>query len=201
MATTPGSDVIEFWFGSADGAIPPAETRQRWWKKDPAFDAEIQRRFGDLHAQACRGELDDWADTPRGALALIILLDQFSRNLHRGDPRSWAHDDKALALARRVITEGKDRELSTFERAFVYMPLMHAEDLPAQEECIEQMKGLAEDASSEDEKKTFASNVDYARQHRDIVARFGRFPHRNEILGRETTEEEREFLTKPGSSF
>jgi uncharacterized protein (DUF924 family) len=196
MSTPQSCDVLEFWLGSSDGETPPPEVRKRWWTKDPAFDREIRERFGDLHERACAGELDGWTESPRGTLALVILLDQFSRNLHRGNPRSWSSDDKTQSIVEGALERGLDQQLAPYERLFLYMPLMHAEDLGAQVRCIEKMKELAETAGQD-----FAGNVDYAKRHHAIIERFGRFPHRNEILGRHSTDEEKEFLTQPGSSF
>lgn len=200
VTATRSGDVLEFWFGSTMGATPTEEQRKQWWEKDPAFDQEIRDRFGALFEQACAGQLDDWGATPRGTLALVILLDQFSRNLYRGDPRSWAHDAKAQSIVRKALDAGQDESLSLHERVFLYMPLMHAEDVDAQLECIEQMKRLVA-LADEGDWKLFEANLDYAHRHHVIVERFGRFPHRNDILGRASTPEEVEFLTQPGSSF
>ncbi len=172
-------DVLTFWF--ADEA--------RWWKKDPAFDAEITRRFGALHAAIERGEHEAWLGTARGALAYVIVLDQFSRNMFRGDPRAFASDARARAAAKTALEKGFDQELTKHERSFLYMPLMHSEELVDQDQCVELFR-------SEN-----PGQLDYAVRHRDIVARFGRFPHRNAILGRASTPEETEFLKQPGSSF
>ena len=193
--------VLEFWF--------PADTARAnalWWGKNEALDAEIDERFGALHRQACAGELDGWAETARGRLALIVLLDQFSRNLHRGDAKTYAHDAKATALALEGIDKGHDCELPPQQRMFMYMPLEHSEALAHQEQCVGLVEALAAEVAAEpdvdpERAKKFGDYVDYAIRHRDIVARFGRFPHRNEILGRDTTDEEAEFLTQPGSSF
>ena len=190
-------DVIEFWFGSAayEGAAPP-EVQSRWWKKDAAFDAEIATRFGETHTDAVRGALNDWFGTARGRLALVIVIDQFSRQMFRGDRKSWAWDRRALEIAMMSIKDGMDRELTPQQRVFLYMPLMHSEDRTAHELSIEVFSRLAEEAPA-----IAANNVNYAQMHKDIVDRFGRYPHRNSILGRESTPEELEFLTQPGSSF
>jgi len=194
-------EIIEFWF-------PPEQARADalWWGKDPALDAEIERRFGPTLARASQGELDDWAASARGRLALVVVLDQFSRNIYRGDAKTYAQDARARALAHEGLSRGHDRELTPHQRLFLYMPLEHSEALDDQQRCVELVEALAADVAaepgvSEDRRKRFANYIDYAIAHRDIVARFGRFPHRNEILGRESTAEEREFLTKPGSSF
>ncbi|AHY46291.1 hypothetical protein RradSPS_1008 [Rubrobacter radiotolerans] len=185
------TEVLDFWFGERD-AEGYGEFREEWFKKDDAFDREVRRRFADLHAEAASGELDEWSREPESCLALILVLDQFSRNMFRGDPRSFATDDKALDLAKYAVSEGHDRALPPFQRTFIYMPYMHSENLEDQESCIRLFESLGEG---------FENNTRYAVAHRDIIARFGRFPHRNEVLGRETTPEEAEFLKQPGSSF
>jgi uncharacterized protein (DUF924 family) len=172
-------DVLSFWFADAS----------RWFKKDRAFDAEIRERFGALHEALERGEHEAWLDSPRGALAYVIVLDQFSRNMFRGTARSFASDARALKAACAALDRGFDRELSPPERGFLYMPLMHSEALADQERCVELFRPEG------------AERLRYAEMHRDIVRRFGRFPHRNEILGRPSTPEEIEFLKQPGSSF
>jgi uncharacterized protein (DUF924 family) len=172
-------EVLAFWF--ADSA--------RWWKKDPTFDAEIRDRCLELHDDVMRDERVDWLETSRGTVAYVIVLDQFSRNMFRGSARMFEGDPRALAAARRATDRGFDRALSGSERLFVYMPFMHSEDIADQDRCV----GL------------FASRLQEwlpnAEQHRDIVRRFGRFPHRNALLGRPSTPEELEFLKQPGSSF
>ena len=173
--------VLGFWFG-----LDP----QRWWTKDAAFDRDVRERFAGEHAAVLRGERDGWLATPRGRLAYVIVLDQLSRNMFRDTPRAFAADDRALDAAAGGIARGHDRDLPPGERGFLYMPYMHSELLPVQERCCELFASLGD-----------AEQLDYARRHRDIVARFGRFPHRNAILGRPSTPEELAFLTQPGSSF
>lgn len=182
MTALTDSSVLDFWFRD----IQPAQ----WFKADPAFDAQIQVRFGGLHAQAVRCELFAWRARPQGRLAEIIVLDQFSRNLHRGDPRAFAADAQALALAQEAIAHGADQALTQQERIFLYMPYMHSESAAIQgvSETLFRANGLA-------------NNLDFALRHKAIIDRFGRYPHRNAILGRESTEEERAFLQQPGSSF
>lgn len=193
--------VLEFWF-------PPDSARANalWWGKDPRLDAEIRERFGATLAAAKAGQLDDWAATPRGRVALIIVLDQLSRNIHRGDPQTYDADEHARKLTLDGIELGHDRELSGIERLFFYLPLEHSEQLEHQEQVVELMRRLAEDVAAEPgadakQRGQFAGFIDYAIQHRDIVARFGRFPHRNALLGRESTAEELAFLQQPGSGF
>ncbi|MGD8862466.1 MAG: DUF924 family protein [Myxococcales bacterium] len=188
-------EILEFWLGPEQerDRVPESVTR-RWWRKSAELDAEIRERFGDDVERAGRGELDSWLQTPRGRLAVVILLDQFTRNIHRDSGAMYDHDAAALRIAEEGIERGDDRALRMHERQFLYMPLMHAESPPAQERCCELFEQLASEAPWLDVR-------DFAVRHRDIVARFGRFPHRNELLGRETTPDEAEFLKQPGSSF
>lgn len=194
-------DVLEVWFGPP-GSDPLAKARL-WFTKDDAFDAELRFRFEAANESAARGALDAWRLTPRGRLALVILLDQFSRNMFRGTPRAFAQDARALAYATELIGTQEERALGIAERAFLYLPLEHAEDLARQEECVTLFTELLAEAESgpEELRKTVADYVDYAKKHLAIIERFGRFPHRNAILGRPSTPEEIEFLTQPGSSF
>jgi uncharacterized protein (DUF924 family) len=173
-------DVLAFWF--ADPA--------RWWRKDPAFDAEIRTRFHDLHRAVAAGAREDWRATPRGALAYVVVLDQFSRNMFRDTAGMFASDAQAVAAARAAVDRGDDRALADTERMFLYMPLMHSEDLADQDRCVDLFRALGR-----------SYELNYAEQHRDIVRRFGRFPHRNQLLGRASTPDEVEFLKQPGSSF
>lgn len=194
-------DVLKFWFPS-----DPKRANALWWGKDEATDREIRDRFEDARNRAKAGELDDWAETARGRMALVILLDQMSRNMFRGDPETYAADDKAVSLVLSGLDRGHDRELPYTQRLFFYLPLEHAESLELQERCVNLTKVLAAEVAAdpgadEGDHSKFASYVDYAIRHRDIVARFGRFPHRNAVLGRESTPEELAFLEQPGSSF
>lgn len=190
-------DILHFWLGpdlSLDEA--PEAIGKRWYAKDAAFDAEIRTRFGDLHARAGRGELDGWAESPEGALALVILLDQFSRNLYRDDGRAFAHDRRALALAEEAIARGADRRVSPMAARFFYMPLMHCEDLARQDACV-----LVFERQSEGGEATALRSLEFAHRHRDQIVRFGRFPHRNEPLGRENTADEEAFLASGKAGF
>jgi uncharacterized protein (DUF924 family) len=187
-------DVLSFWLG--DGSTP----REEWFRKSEAFDETIRSRFGPAIARAAGGDLDAWKASPRGRLALVILLDQFSRNAMRDTPRAFAQDPLALALALEAIDAGEDASLLPLERAFLYMPLVHAEDRAAQARAVALFEKLAADAPPS-LTEYLRSSLGYARAHRDIVERFGRFPHRNAVLGRATTPEEAEFLTQKGSSF
>lgn len=193
--------VLQFWFGEldADGCADAAHA-ERWWKKDQAFDEELRARFGALHAAVAAGRHDDWLDAPRSRLAYVIVLDQFSRNMFRETPRMYAYDSRALSAARRGVQGEADRSLRHDERIFLYMPFQHSESLADQELAVQLFELLTENLSGEHLKRAL-DNVTYAERHRDIVKRFGCFPHRNAILSRATTPEEAEFLTQPDSSF
>lgn len=177
-------DVLDFWFGPE-----PGMRLEVWFRRNDAFDAEIRERFGALHARALAGGCDHWAGTPRGALALIIVLDQFSRNLFRGDPRTYAGDAKALAVARDALAKGWDRDLAEVERVFLYLPFEHSEALEDQKRSVALFAGLGEKAA------------EAAERHLWLIERFGRFPHRNAVLGRENTPEEAEYLAGPREGF
>lgn len=175
--------VLGFWFGEGRDA--------QWFERDEAFDRAVGEALGALHEKAASGGLDHWAAEPRGALALVILLDQVPRNLFRGTPRAFATDPQALAVCKAALAAGHDARLADDrERIFLYLPLEHSEALADQERCVALCAPLSE-----------PDWLTYAERHRDIVARFGRFPHRNAVLGRETTEAEAAFLQEPGSSF
>ncbi len=189
---TSPEEVVDFWFGREDEP-GYGEFREAWFRKDPEFDQQIRDRFEDLYEAAATGELDDWKKEARSCLALVILLDQFPRNMFRGDPRSYATDRKAQETAGYAVDRALDRELPPFQRMFLYMPFMHSEDLAHQRRSVELFRALGGEG---EEAPSY-----YAVRHMEIIERFGRFPHRNEILGRQTTSEEAEFLTQPGSSF
>ena len=196
---TAAIDVLDFWFGATDDP-GHAEPRKTWFTKDAAFDAEINRRFGPLIEQALAGELDDWLTQPIEplpalALALVILLDQFTRNTLRGDARAFAGDARALQTARAMVASGADRALSGVQRGFVYLPFEHAEDLSHQRTAVQLYQQLAQDEPAR------TDLVGWAQRHHDVVARFGRFPHRNAALRRTSTAAEEAFLLTPGSAF
>lgn len=192
------NDVLEFWIGPEGSS--QLTNAAKWFTKDEAFDRAIAARFGGTVELAARGALDGWKTTPRGRLALVIVLDQFSRNAFRGTPRAFAQDAMACALARASIAAGDEAALTTVERSFLYLPLMHAEDIALQRECVAAFERLH--ASAPADLAGFTANgLDYAKRHAAIVERFGHFPHRNTILDRTSTGEELEFLTQPGSSF
>jgi len=188
-------EVLDFWFG-APGSLDAGKPRREWFVKQDAFDAIVRGRFGATIEQALAGGLREWDDEgPQGALARILVLDQFTRNAHRDTPKAFAGDALALAAARRLVDSGADRQLPPLQRAFVYMPFEHAEDAYMQERAVELFGILAAEHPGFDEM------LDYAHRHRGVIARFGRFPHRNAILGRASTPEETEFLRQPGSRF
>ena len=193
--------VLSFWFGTLDedGHAAPAHA-QRWWKKDPAFDEELRRRFADLHDAILGGARERWLDSARGRLAYVIVLDQLSRNLFRDTPKMFAADPLALRVAEESISLGFDRALRGDERSFLYLPFMHSEDLRRQERCVVLFTAFRDEQSGPSRDRIEA-NLRFAEQHRDIVARWGRFPHRNEILARDSSIAELAFLEEPGSSF
>jgi len=170
-------DVVAYWREAGP---------QKWFKKNQAFDADFREKFLETHEAALGGKLNGWAGERQGALALVILLDQFPRNAFRDSPRMFATDDKALAVAQKALDAGFDRETEEALRAFFYMPLMHSEQLADQDRCVELTRPLGEDS------------IKFAGIHRDIIARFGRFPHRNKMLGRSTTPDEQQFLDQGG---
>ena len=175
-------EIIEFWFDEIE--------KSQWWVKDENFDELIRKRFLEVHHQAIQCELFSWRETSLGALAEIIVLDQFSRNMFRNLPESFAYDQLALALAQSAIARGMDTELSTEKRNFLYMPFMHSESLA--------IHSVAESLFT---KLGVSSSIEYEQKHKEIIEKFGRYPHRNQILGRVSTPEEVEFLRLPGSSF
>lgn len=193
--------ILHYWFGDqADDARAAAQQAGIWWGKSDRVDSEISVRFEDLVKQAASGQLDAWKQTPQGRLALILLLDQFPRNMYRSTPQAFAFDAQARALTLEGLKAGDDQMLRPIERVFFYLPLEHSEDLALQHRCVELYERLA--ASLPDvTRKSFDGFTDFARKHRDIIERFGRFPHRNDILGRESSGEETAFLATPGSSF
>ena len=193
-----------FWFGPAadedeDDAIIERQSAL-WWKKQPEVDAAIRARFAPLVGRAAVGELDAWLGGLRGRLALILLTDQFPRNIWRGEAAAFAFDVLALRWAKETIARGLDRDARPIERVFLYLPLEHSEDLADQREAVRLFDALGGEVAAA-ARPAFAGYLDYARRHLEIIERFGRFPHRNGALGRETSPEEAEFLRQPGSRF
>lgn len=174
--------ILDFWFEEIEPAL--------WWRKDDAFDALLVERFSETHAHACRCELFEWREQPGGRLAEIIVLDQFSRNMFRNSALAFANDALALALSQEAIAAGADQVLTPVQRSFLYMPFMHSESSQIHEIAVE----LFRENGTQD-------NLDFELSHKKIIDRFGRYPHRNKVLGRQSTAEEVEFLTRPGSSF
>lgn len=186
--------VLKFWFEE----LRPAQ----WWRKSKALDKKIDSRFGELHSQAIAGELYDWRDTAKGRLAEIIVLDQFSRNLFRGSAEAFAADAMALVLAQEAIRAGADQALTPQQRVFLYMPFMHSESAKIHNLAAELFSKNADPSQgSKSELVGALSSLKSQRAHSKIIQRFGRYPHRNDILGRESSEEEVAFLKQPGSSF
>jgi uncharacterized protein (DUF924 family) len=183
-------DVLDTWFG-APASNEYGHVRRAWFKKNAAFDAMLLERFGALLDQAQTGALAHWGETPLGALALILLLDQISRNCFRRHPRAFAGDAEALSLARALVANGHDRSLPTIRhREFAYMPFEHDETIESQREAVRLFKGLYDETADAYVEKF----LKYAIRHAEVIERFGRFPHRNVILGRESTDDEREWL-------
>jgi uncharacterized protein (DUF924 family) len=187
------ADVLDYWFG-APGSAEHGRPRELWFRKSDVTDREIRSRFGAAVEAALRGELAHWADgEARRALALVVLLDQFTRNSFRDTARAFAGDAQALAVAKALVADGRDRQLIPVERGVVYLPFEHSENLADQHESLRLFGQLAEAG--------LPDLLVWARKHYDIIVRFGRYPHRNELLGRTSTAEEIEFLKQPGSRF
>ena len=186
--------VLDFWFG-APGTALHGTNRPEWFRKDPAFDEAIHTRFGATIEQALRGELEGWAGVTESALAQIVVLDQFTRNCFRDTPRAFAGDARALAAARAMVGTRQDEAVPALQRAFVYLPFEHAEGIAMQDEALRLYGRLAAIAPET------AGSLDWAQRHHAVIQRFGRFPHRNAILGRHSTAEEIEYLKQPGSGF
>lgn len=185
--------ILDFWFGQPE-TPEYGKSRQVWFQKNAEFDTAIRTQFLADYEQVAAGELDGWQNSPLSCLALIIILDQFPRNIFRGTPKAFATDPKALEIAQHAINQGYDKSLLNIQRLFIYLPLEHSENLEHQQQSVEQIRQITDDSDS-------TGILSYAIRHLEIIERFGRFPHRNAILGRETTPEEAEFLQQPGSSF
>ena len=182
-------EILDFWFGP-----PPHSPRAEWFRKDAAFDATIVQRFGETIEAAIGGAYREWRSDAHGALARILLLDQFTRNAFRGTAGAFAGDSEALATAIDLVDRGLDRTLDRYERSFVYLPFEHSEDRQVQDRSIALFTDLARDTGDR-------VALDWAEKHAAIIRRFGRYPHRNAVLGRASTPEEIEFLKEPGSTF
>jgi uncharacterized protein (DUF924 family) len=183
--------ILDFWFADPEGTAQ--EPRKVWFAKDPSFDQDIRDRFLPYYYQAARGEFESWQDSAAGSLALIVLLDQFPRNMFRGQAQSFATDHQALRIAKTAIAQGFDQVLPPLQQTFIYMPLMHSEVLDDQQQCVDLFHQMGA--------RDFQNSHNFAIRHRDIIQQYGRFPHRNAILGRDSTPAELKFLQEPGSSF
>ncbi|RMF27197.1 MAG: DUF924 domain-containing protein [Cyanobacteria bacterium J083] len=185
--------VLDFWFGVPE-SIGYGKPKKEWFVKDAEFDNELRSRFFATYNLAAEGKLNDWRDSPEGCLALILVFDQFPRNIFRNMPQAFATDSLALDLAKYAVNSGFDAALLNVQKWFVYLPLEHSENLADQAEAVRLFSTLQGDPNS-------VSAIDYARRHLEVIKRFGRFPHRNKILGRASTPAEIEFLKTPGSRF
>ncbi|MGH8719932.1 MAG: DUF924 family protein [Burkholderiales bacterium] len=197
----PWDAVLDFWFGDLSAPdYPPQERNQLWFGKSDGVDQLVRERFSEMLNPAERSQYDEWKSNSRGRLALIILFDQFPRNAYRDTPQAFAFDGKAQLLTIEGIEQGVDQALFPFERVFFYLPLEHAEDLALQQKSVESYQRLLADIPPE-LAQTLSGYLEYAIRHCQVIERFGRFPHRNRILGRASTSEEREFLKQPNSAF
>ncbi|MCC3428302.1 MAG: DUF924 domain-containing protein [Microcoleus sp. PH2017_01_SCD_O_A] len=187
------NEVLDFWFGRSNSP-EFGKVQKKWFEKDADFDTEVRSLFLAEYELAASGKLYSWQDSPENCLALIILLDQFPRNMFRENPQAFATDSKALAAAQHAVNNNFDRELLTVQKWFIYLPFEHSENLEHQEKSVELFRQLSGEPDSN-------SVIDFAVRHFKIIERFGRFPHRNQILGRDTTPAEAEFLKQPGSGF
>ena len=199
-------DILHFWFEGLNDAAKidkNAPAVKKWFIKNTQFDQDIKNKFEKTLIEARQGQHRDWEQSASGRLALVILFDQFSRNIYRGTPQAFTTDSLALQLTLKSIDDKKDQGLELIERLFLYMPLMHAEDLSIQRMSVVKFNDLVQESKIKSPQNTayYAYTLDYAQKHLAIIERFGRFPHRNEVLGRESTKEELIFLTQPGSRF
>ena len=185
--------LLDFWFGDLTGGIAADSIRRQWFQPDPAFDTQCSAEFSGLLAPAAAGELAAWLDTPRGRLAFIVLTDQLPRNIYRGKAEAYAWDPLALDAARQGVAQGDDRALEWDERSFFYMPFEHSEEILDQHLAVGLFNNLR-DASPKNLREITGNNLRYAQQHRDIIMRFGRFPHRNALLQRKSSSEEADFI-------
>ncbi|MEH6529724.1 MAG: DUF924 family protein [Photobacterium frigidiphilum] len=192
--------VLDFWFGELDGEVPKNDKNALWFKGDKETDTLITEQYRDLMSRAGRGELGKWAETPKGALALIILLDQFTRNIYRGLSAAFRYDSLALAICKRGLAKNQDEELTPIERVFFYLPLEHSETQEDQEECVFRFDRLRQTVLPENA-VIFDGFYQYAISHHDVIKLFGRFPHRNAVHGRLSTPEEMHWLNGGGQRF
>lgn len=200
------NDILDYWIGAPPFDAARLAERSTFWfggdgaAAEAARDADIRDKLGPLLGRALRGEFDSWAGSPRRRLALIILFDQVPRNIHRGTAAAFAHDDRALALSVEGLQLAADQVLQPLERLFFYLPLEHAESMEAQDACVTAMDHLVEQAPV-DLRDFIANSAGYARKHREVIAKFGRFPYRNQVLGRADTPAEKEWLASGAERF
>jgi uncharacterized protein (DUF924 family) len=199
--TAPWQPLLDWWFGTSGSAKEVAAQKGKlWFGKRDSQDLEARERFGEWVEQALAGGLTDWAQRPEGWLALVLLLDQLPRMIFRDSPKAFSGDLRAQKLVAQGIAADFDRQLKPIQRVFIYLVFEHCENLAVQNEAVSRFIDLVAE-QPEGERAVFADNLDYAERHRKVIARFGRFPHRNAVLGRESTAEELEFLAGPGSRF
>lgn len=189
--------VLDFWF---QGETLSDEQVHRWWKKDETVDAWIKQQYAPLIEEVYHHLYEEWGQTAKGRLAAIICLDQFSRNAYRDSAQAFQYDHRAKQLTNEGLALGQDKDLGLLERSFFIMPLMHDEDLASQKRCIAFFEALVADSQG-GMRQYFSGSLEFARKHGEIIERFGRYPHRNVLLGRESTQDETLFLQEPGSSF
>jgi uncharacterized protein (DUF924 family) len=190
--------ILSFWFG--DDPLRPLDNSAVWFAKNSETDTLISELFGEMWDEARTGAYDDWSKSPEGALALIILCDQLSRNLFRDDEMAFSQDARALKTAQIAISRGFEQAYSPIQRLFLYLPFEHSEDIEMQRRSVEKFAALLDSTTDENERRYITSALDFAERHKIIIERFGRFPHRNEILGRPSSRDEQEFLKHWGSS-
>lgn len=193
-------DIIDFWFGELDDQLAKPQQFSLWYQASPEQDAQIKQQFEHLYQQAFHGSLDKWSESAKGCLALIILLDQMPRNMYRGTDKAFASDHLALKYCLHGLAQNFEKQLALVERSFFYHPLEHCEDLAIQRKCVIQFKRLQQVYQGEHHQKFIRNSLQFAEQHLNIIAKFGRFPYRNKILGRESSSAEQEFL-KEGINF
>ncbi|MFD2180091.1 DUF924 family protein [Veronia pacifica] len=194
------NEILHFWFGELEGDVTKENRQKLWFTGGQDVDQQIKDKFQDIVSQAGQGKLTEWMDTPEGMLALIVLLDQFTRNIYRGIGAAFRHDEFALAICKKGLAKGFDSRLPAIQRVFFYLPLEHSESLEDQEESLFRFSQLAKLVAPE-HKAVFENFFDFAKKHHDIIAQFGRFPHRNSTLGRLSSEEEIRWLNEGGARF
>ncbi len=192
--------ILHFWFGEMKDGLTLEDRNEFWFMPNPEVDKMIRDRFEELVIKAGRGQLKEWENIPRGTLALIILLDQFTRNIYRGNKKAFQYDAEALRLCKQGIEKGLDSKLEVIEKCFYYLPLEHSENMDDQNKCVKLFEDLLVTVDR-NKISTVKNSLDYAVLHRNIIEKFGRFPHRNKVLNRQFTQEELDFLSKQGNKF